>query len=68
MGAVNKLLLLALTSELLYQYLFYISHPPAGNSLKSKYLREVTGLLLNQTSFAIFVLKTALFVVEAYRH
>lgn len=65
---VNKLLMLALTFDIIFQYAFFISNLPQNSSLKQNFAREIFGLLLNKPSFVNYGLKIILFVVEAYRY
>lgn len=63
----NGLLLVVLTTELVFQYCNYISLAQTEFTVKENYNREVQGELLNQTSFVVFGLKIALFITEALK-
>ena len=63
----HGLLLTILTVELVYQYCNFISLSNVTYSVKENYLREVQGVLFNPTSFTVFGLKVALFIIEAQR-
>lgn len=56
-----------LTVELVFQYCNYISLAQIEFTAKENYKREVQGALLNKTSFVVFGLKVALFIIEAQR-
>ena len=63
----NGFLLVVLTVELVFQYCNFISLAQIEFTVKENYNREVQGVLLNKTSFVVFGLKVASFIIEALR-